>query len=230
MQLSTYQIGHAEPAVSESLGPIRALLLDDSQFDQRRVTRLTKASGLLIQLDTATDIAEMGKMLDAARYDVVLLDYVLPRGSGNDALLILRQHDINRNCATVMIAGDDAMDEAAVHMRKSCDASICKDLLTAERLRTVVMDALSERSACMRLSDCQPAPDKHVQEIEQLIREIRQIKYTADANLRPFGDALSGMEHRAVMIWKQMKGQFSALGTGHLHLTHSGDLPHGKPN
>lgn len=230
MQLSTYQIGHTEPAVSESLGPIRALLLDDSQFDQRRVTRLANASGLIIQLDTATDIAELGKMLDETRYDVVFLDYVLPRGSGNDALLILRKHSINRNSAAVMIAGDDAMDDAAVQMRKSCDASICKDHLTADLLRSVVMDALCERSAYMALADDLPEAEDHVQELEQLIREIRLIKYTAGANQRPSGDVLSGIEHRAVTIWKQMKGQFSTLGSGHLHLTHSGDFPDGKPN
>lgn len=230
MQLSICQIGHPIPVTTETYVPVRALLLEDSPFDQQRISRLAHTSGLTMQIDVASSLDQLKLLLDSQRYDVVLLDYVLPRGSGYDALAILRNHETNRNTPAVMIAGDDEMDPSAVTMRENCDGALCKDLLTAERLKTVIMLALNSRSAAASQPEQEAEDALTLGELEDLIRDIRGTRAAIDAQPTYAGPSLAELEQKAVVMWKRLKQRMSSNEQGHLGVTHEADSPYRPVN
>ena len=191
--------------------PIRALLLDDNRFDQRRIERLARDSGLMITVDVAANLATMAELLDLRDYDVALLDYRLPVGSGRDAIKLLREHQANHKCAAIMVAGDDFLDEAAQAMRAACDTYISKDELTAELLRSSVNSILNDRA--MGKSKAVWNEGSQLQEwqveveasVEGLIREIRHLNSMRQSQKVDLSQSLSRLERRAIKLWSDIR-------------------------
>ena len=65
---------------------IRILLLDDDEIDRLAVQRFIQREQLPYDVDTATSIAEARQKVLACRYDLVMLDYNLPDGTGLEVL------------------------------------------------------------------------------------------------------------------------------------------------
>jgi putative nucleotidyltransferase with HDIG domain/PAS domain S-box-containing protein len=65
---------------------LRILLLDDDEVDRMAIRRHAEREGLPYQIEMASSIAEATQMLASRRYDLALLDYLLPDGRGLDLL------------------------------------------------------------------------------------------------------------------------------------------------
>lgn len=121
---------------------IRALLLDDSNFDRARIRRLSKKTELPIQLDEVDSIAQMDRAVARSDYDLVLIDYRLPVGDGLQAVDHILQSTRNRAAGKIMITGDNARQTAIDAMRVGCHDFLAKEEMDVDALRQAMLNAL----------------------------------------------------------------------------------------
>ncbi|MFK7836231.1 MAG: response regulator [Sulfitobacter sp.] len=122
---------------------IRALLLDDSNFDRARIRRLSAKTNLSIQMDEVESIAQMDEALLRENYDLVLIDYRLPVGDGMEALDRVLENDLNKDAGKIMITGDGARQTAVDAMRGGCHDFLSKEEMDVEALRRAMITALT---------------------------------------------------------------------------------------
>lgn len=145
---------------------IRALLIDDSQFDRARIRRMSDNMQLPILLDEVDSIDEMDSALGKADYDLVLIDYRLPVGDGMVALDHLLRNSRNRDAGKIMITGNEAVETAVQAMRAGCHDFLSKDRMNPEVLRQAMLNAMS--TAMGRMASPQIPMD---QDQRELIRQ-----------------------------------------------------------
>jgi DNA-binding NarL/FixJ family response regulator len=124
---------------------INALILDDDKFDRAKIRRLFNSSGIPFVLNEADTLKTPKQWLDAAEFDIVLIDYNLSYGTGLDALKLIQRHPKNSNAATIMITGDDRSTIAVEALKTGCKDYVSKNDLSATELKSKVQFAI-ERS------------------------------------------------------------------------------------
>ena len=124
-------------------GDIRALLLDDSNFDRARIRRLSQRTGLSIQFDEVDSIDAMDEAVTNENYDLILIDYRLPVGDGLVALDHILKNDQNRDAGKIMITGNGAVDTAVQAMRGGCHDYLSKDVMDENALHGAIVNALT---------------------------------------------------------------------------------------
>lgn len=122
---------------------IKVLLLDDSNFDRERIRRLSRKTDLPIVLDEVGNIEEMAQRVRSEKYDVILLDYRLPVGSGLEALNHIKDNPHNRHAAKIMITGAGEVETAVQAMQGGCHDYLNKDNLDVHILRESVTNAMA---------------------------------------------------------------------------------------
>ena len=65
---------------------IKILNVEDEEVDQMALMRMVREKGLNYDVDWAANLAQANEFLGKNRYDVVLLDYIMPDGTGLDVL------------------------------------------------------------------------------------------------------------------------------------------------
>lgn len=145
LQVSTPQNGRVPQVV-------RALLLDDSTYDRARIRRLTNDIDMPIQLDEVSSLKELEGMIRRFSYDLVLIDYRLPIGSGLQALTFLKQDPINKHAAAIMITGNAELETAVAAMRMGCHDFLTKDQMNADQLCIAMLNAIKSAQKS-RLND-----------------------------------------------------------------------------
>ena len=121
---------------------IRALLLDDSNFDRARIRRLSNRTNLAIRMDEVDSIAQLDEAVARENYDLILIDYRLPVGNGMEALDHVLKNDLNRDAAKIMITGDNARTTIVEAMRGGCHDFLTKEEMSVEALRKAMINAL----------------------------------------------------------------------------------------
>lgn len=193
---------------------IKALVLDDSVFDRRRIRRIGHDTRLGIIMDEIATIEALDAMLDQDRFDVILIDYNLPGGDGIEALQRIRRHEVNGNVPAIMVTGDDKSDVAVMALKMGCADYIAKDRMTADRLRRSIIAAIErvsmqERSEGPHQSDAERmATDVMAKytsllqpKLARVIREMRTLrKNTRDPSGETAGE-LEGIERQCIQIW-----------------------------
>ncbi|KIN62033.1 Response regulator/GGDEF domain protein [Sulfitobacter noctilucicola] len=122
---------------------IKALLLDDSNFDRARIRRLSEKTNLCVHMDEVDSIEAMDRAVNEESYDLVLIDYRLPIGDGMVALDHLLRNDSHRQAAKIMITGDNGKRTAIEAMRNGCHDFLTKEELDVEALREAMLNALA---------------------------------------------------------------------------------------
>jgi PleD family two-component response regulator len=120
-------------------GTFEVLVLDDSTFDQNRIKRACNKTGLPVTTRLTSDIDEFQKALDEKAYDVVLIDYMLPKGNGLHAQRLVNNHPMNFGAAVVMISSEMRTDVAVASMKKGSMDALNKDQLDPEKLREIMI-------------------------------------------------------------------------------------------
>jgi CheY-like chemotaxis protein len=70
---------------------IRILCVEDDTVDQMAVKRLVKTGGLPYDIVVAGTLSEASGLLEKNSYDLVLLDYTLPDGTGLELLKKIKE-------------------------------------------------------------------------------------------------------------------------------------------
>lgn len=135
--------GPTGPMVVPPKKAIRALLLDDSNFDRERIRRLNHKTELGVQLDEVGSIEELEGAVRLASYDLIFIDYRLPVGDGMAALSHILDDPMNRDAGKIMITGDAAVDTAVQAMRGGCHDFLTKETMSVETLRDAMLNAMS---------------------------------------------------------------------------------------
>ncbi|MGJ8627739.1 MAG: response regulator [Sulfitobacter sp.] len=123
--------------------PIRALLLDDSNFDRARIRRLSKKTELALQLDEVGSIEELDHAVRKSSYDLILIDYRLPVGDGMKALSHVLDDPMNCDAGKIMITGDAAVETAVLALRSGCHDFITKETMSVDILRDAMLNAMT---------------------------------------------------------------------------------------
>lgn len=95
-------MGQAALAMPER-SEVYCLLVEDSKFDQRRVTRLLSDAGPL-QVAIAETIAEAKTYLNKYKFDLLVLDNALPDGLGVDFAQTLRTDHRHAKLPILMVS------------------------------------------------------------------------------------------------------------------------------
>ncbi|MEM6905658.1 MAG: response regulator, partial [Pseudomonadota bacterium] len=108
--MSLPQMRHAPspdggPIHAAGLRPVRCLLMDDSQFDRRRVMHTAQRAGLRMDVVEAATIAEARDLLTSNDFALCVFDYYLPDGDGiRFAEEVLHNPD-RRPVPTIILSG-----------------------------------------------------------------------------------------------------------------------------
>jgi len=93
------------PAMPQN-APLSALILDPSSFDRRRIKREFGNSGYSAQIDEISCLCHLKASLREKPYDIVVCDYFLPDGSGEDAMKILLSDELNKAASPVVVSAN----------------------------------------------------------------------------------------------------------------------------
>jgi CheY-like chemotaxis protein len=124
--------------------PVSVLILDDERFDRHRLARLCSGLGFDTNVSNARDLSGFADLLDRARFDLILVDYYLPDGTGLEALEQVRLSPRNLNSAVIMITGLGQDSLAQQAMQGGCAGYLTKDELTAGGFQQAVAEALRQ--------------------------------------------------------------------------------------
>jgi len=137
----------APPEALATHGPLRLLLVDDSVTVRRTYHQLLTAQGYLV--DLAESIAEGFARARAGRYDLIVVDYYLPDGTGDELVRRLRAEPATVDAVIALITAtyseeiiQRVLDAGAVEcMFKNEVVS-----LTLARIRALARSVMDRRS------------------------------------------------------------------------------------
>ncbi|WP_370282828.1 response regulator [Pseudooceanicola sp.] len=116
-------------------GRLRALVIDDSTFDLRLVTRHCKRLG--IDVTCARSAAEARARLDGGGYDLLLVDHALGAATGFDVLAALDGHPALPR-RRILLTGNDDPRIAAEAAAQGLGACLPKSALGSSRMAALL--------------------------------------------------------------------------------------------
>lgn len=118
---------------------IRILNVEDEEIDHQALIRAVDDKGLPYDVDWAENLAVAGKLLTDNIYDIVLLDYMMPDGTGLDLL------DKIRELPSIFITGSGNETVAVKAMKGGVYDYLLKDTagMYLELLPSVIEKALN---------------------------------------------------------------------------------------
>lgn len=138
---------------------MKALLIEDDQDIARSIATFLKEKNIV--LDSASD-GNKGLMLALVHdYDVVLLDYNLPKVSGSEIVARLRQEQ--KTVPVIMITVRSDLDDKINLLEAGADDYLTKPFSLCElfaRIKAVTRRPTTIKSACLSVKNLQVYPDK----------------------------------------------------------------------
>ncbi|MCX7558858.1 response regulator [Sulfitobacter sp. F26204] len=141
--LSSEETMSSVPGAFQTPRGMRALLLDDSNFDRARIRRMSDKTDLAIKLDEVESIEALDAAVARENYDLILIDYRLPVGDGMEALDHVLKNELNKDAGKIMITGDGARQTAIQAMRSGYHDFLTKEEMNAEDLRSAMINAVT---------------------------------------------------------------------------------------
>lgn len=96
-----FSAGTASRDALSGRGPVRILLIDDSVSVRKTYQQLLSAQGF--EVDLGESIAEGTSKARTGRYDLIIVDYYLPDGTGDELVRKLRADPITRHASVALI-------------------------------------------------------------------------------------------------------------------------------
>lgn len=131
-------------SIGESSLPINAIILEDQDVDRARLERISKKSGLDMNIEFATDLGAFSNLVAAETYDLAFLDYYVDDGDGIDALRVLRATDRHAATPAIMLTTVSDPELVVEAMRLGCSSYLAKDKLSVKSLTDCIGHALED--------------------------------------------------------------------------------------
>lgn len=144
MNDSTMLTENALPKAGQILA-LKALIVDDSEFDRKHLRRMCRRAGLKLEFSEASDIASMCKKLDAESFDLIFLDYHLEIETGLEALAEVVVHQKQSDAISIMVTSVDSHETVIEAMRNGCSDYLIKSELTPDTIRKSITSAIERR-------------------------------------------------------------------------------------
>jgi DNA-binding NarL/FixJ family response regulator/GAF domain-containing protein len=125
--------------------PLRLLVIDDDEVDRQTIRRMVERSDLHCEVTMRDDAPGGLQALAAGGFDIVLLDYLLPRGNGLDILKKMQADGIDT--PVVILSGQADQRVAVDLMRHGAADYLIKDGLRDERLAITVRNVVAAHRA-----------------------------------------------------------------------------------
>jgi|GEM_PF-1631515 len=120
------------------------LLLEDDKVDREAIKRAALKADLDLNFHYAETLADFSDQLDAAEFDLAILDFRLPDGTGLEALRLVAQSKNNRACATIMVASEAEISIAVAALKSGCSDYMIKEDLTPATMRRAIINAMQK--------------------------------------------------------------------------------------
>ncbi|MGK0475274.1 MAG: diguanylate cyclase (GGDEF)-like protein [Oleispira sp.] len=120
---------------------MKVLIVDDDVIDRTSIVRILKSSESapeIIEVETAEEGLHQLKII---QFDVILLDYNLPKKSGMEFLLELKSDSAIRNTAVIMMSTSEEEKLALDCISSGAQDFLAKTEITAFRLRRAILSA-----------------------------------------------------------------------------------------
>jgi len=93
---------------------MKVLIIDDSAEDRHTIIRLLKNIYENVEISEASDVANGQELVRVNKFDVVLVDYHMPDGSGLD-IIRMKKNYVNFDYPALLLTGqgDDHIDQKA---------------------------------------------------------------------------------------------------------------------
>jgi DNA-binding NarL/FixJ family response regulator/GAF domain-containing protein len=125
--------------------PLRLLVIDDDEVDRQNIRRMVERSDLHCEVTMRDDAPGGLQSLMAGGFDIVLLDYMLPRGNGLEILKKIQTKNIDT--PVVILSGQADQRVAVDLMRHGAADYLIKDGLRDERLAITVRNVVAAHRA-----------------------------------------------------------------------------------
>ncbi len=152
----------------------KVLVLEDNLVDRNVMTRAAKQSDMTLEFQFVETLAQMTEMVQKHRFDLAILDYRLPDGTGLDAIKLLTGSALNYNCANIMVASEAEITIAVAAMKSGCSDYILKEDLTPAALRHAIINALQKSELRKKVSDA----SQNLVSLRSTLREHSELSTT----------------------------------------------------
>ncbi len=135
-----------DPSTADiTTGDLKILILDDSDFDLRRVSRMISKVRSDVVITKTKTLEEFQKAFDAQSFDLCMIDHALGAGkTSTDAIEIIKANTAAAKTPAVLVSGlaDDTVIAKAV--QHGFVSFLDKGTMTVEALKTVISNAVDD--------------------------------------------------------------------------------------
>lgn len=120
----------------------RTLVLDDSEFDRMRVRRLLQMTNFNHSMEEVVSVCEFVTCVKKNHYNLVILDFDLPDGTGFEALKVLHEVSPRHPIGALMISGKDCLLTKSRAVELGCAEYIPKRNLSLRSFKPAFLKAV----------------------------------------------------------------------------------------
>lgn len=124
--------------------PTKVLILDDCEFDRKRIKRFVSKINGPVHVTEAEDISMLSYNLQSAAFDIILVDYALTDGDGLQAVEEIRDSELNKSALAVMVTGNDSSSLAVNALKLGFDDYLTKDNMSLDLLSSLIQRTRDE--------------------------------------------------------------------------------------
>jgi len=201
--------------------PLSVMILDDERFDRHRMARLCSGLPMPCEVTNALTLDGFRALLDDQIYDLILVDYLLPDGTGLQALEAVRCSVRNFSSATIMITGHDDAFVADAALKVGCTDYLPKDDLTREKFHLAVTQALHRAQLSLQAETdsfgrgdveevLESVASQFANDLKPLVSRCLRLVRSARAN--PSAARITALEHANLEVWEALVAQERSSG------------------